>query len=375
MFVAGKNKGNGTGFAPRFVALIVSCALVVTAAVSVYYAFRFNQENKKILASQDVLTYTAGDELAELKIDAKIRENIEAAYATYQADMQNMLAIAAIIFTLFSIGVPLMQYEIMTKERIKEFDDKMEKFQKEEKAIQDKFDEKLEKMKKIEDRFNTLEGELSQIKTTYATVTYEQYGKVAVDTIIRFGGYEWMVLDINEKSQALLITKDIITKLPYHESGGNITWEHCSLRAYLNTELYEQFDEDDRNKIVEIQNKNPNTIYVTANGGLEVNTRGGNRTPDNIFLLSIEEAKRYFHTTERETSAHLENVFPKTYPQSNDLVAEYGKEAEWWWLRSPGHCEESAATVYKHGDMDIYGYGVANKEGGVRPALWLNLEQ
>jgi len=162
-----------------------------------------------------------------------------------------------------------------------------------------------------------------------------------IGSIMTFGSYQWQVLDIKDESQALLITKDIITKQPYHKPGGSVTWENCSLRAYLNGEFYMQFDEDDREKIVETKNKNLSTVYVTADGKREVNTKGGNPTTDNVFLLSVEETKKYFHTTECETPAALEGLWPKTYPKSDDLIAEYGKERYWWWLRSPGFFQNS----------------------------------
>jgi hypothetical protein len=46
--------------------------------------------------------------------------------------------------------------------------------------------------------------------------------------------------------------------------------------------------------------------------------------------------------------------------------------AWWWWLRSPGYSTRSVATVFLNGEMQIIGSD-ANHEGGVRPALWLNI--
>lgn len=55
-------------------------------------------------------------------------------------------------------------------------------------------------------------------------------------------------------------------------------------------------------------------------------------------------------------------------------VAKSNKNGSpWWWLRSPGTTGWEAAFVYEDGI--IYGPGnpLTKAEGGVRPALWLNL--
>ncbi|MCL2105531.1 MAG: MICOS complex subunit MIC60 [Oscillospiraceae bacterium] len=182
---------------------------------------------------------------------------------------------------------------------------------------------------------------------------------------------EWLVLDVDEKeNKALLITKDIVKEMPYHASGGDITWEHCSLRKYLNGEFYEEFSEDDRKRIKPTQNQNPHTRIDTAEG-FTIYTRGGNPTPDSIFLLSIEEAKQHFHTTEREIVILW--TMPKTYPQSDELIAKYGKKPAWWWLRSSGNIQDKAANVFDDGSINLAGAWVGNDDGGVRPALWVRL--
>jgi len=40
----------------------------------------------------------------------------------------------------------------------------------------------------------------------------------------------------------------------------------------------------------------------------------------------------------------------------------------WWWLRSPGNSQRTAALVCSHGDIVTFGIYV-NYELGVRPAL------
>ncbi|MCL2106146.1 MAG: DUF6273 domain-containing protein [Oscillospiraceae bacterium] len=360
--MAGKKSENHTHFTLRLVVIALSCALAFAVGLSSYSAYRYRLENKRIKASEDVLVYAKDDELAALKIEQRISKAVEDAYATYQADMQNILAVAGIIFTLFSIGVPLMQYQFMTKERVNEFDEKIA-------ALKGNL-EKVEEMKRD---IQALKDDVSRAKATYETAVYKQFGTTTVGMVIPFGGLDWLVLRIVE-GRALLITKDIVKLMPYHEFDGDITWEHCSLRKYLNGEFYGEFSEDDRKRIEPTQNQNPNTRYVTADGKTEVNTRGGNPTRDSVFLLSIEEAKQCFHTTEKEILSDWDDVMPKTYPQSDEMTAEYGKEPAWWWLRSPGINQYDAANVFGEGSINLGGRWVNSRVGGVRPALWLNLE-
>lgn len=72
---------------------------------------------------------------------------------------------------------------------------------------------------------------------------------------ILFGGYNWLVLDV-QASSALLIIKDIIEQHPYHNISKYITWADCSLREYLNNEFLERFDDADKSKIIPVTNIN-----------------------------------------------------------------------------------------------------------------------
>ena len=65
---------------------------------------------------------------------------------------------------------------------------------------------------------------------------------------------------------------------------------------------------------------------------------------DCIFLLSIDEYKKY----------------KNKIPHMNC----------WWWLRSPGHIFNRAASVYIDGSFISYGFNVRDDQSnGVRPAL------
>ena len=46
----------------------------------------------------------------------------------------------------------------------------------------------------------------------------------------------------------------------------------------------------------------------------------------------------------------------------------------WYWLRSPGDYQYYAAFVIYDVGVDVDGNFVNNDGGGVRPALWVNLD-
>lgn len=194
--------------------------------------------------------------------------------------------------------------------------------------------------------------------------------------IITFGGYEWRVLDI-KSTAALIITEDIVEKRPYHDVYKDTTWADCGLRKYLNGEFYEQFSEADKSRIIMVTNKNLDNPWF--------GTSGGDDTQDRLFLLDIEDVVcRYFG----DSGDHLRNRskkqnywFQRKDENNSKRISKFMGYDYWWWLRSPGRINRAAA--YIHGDpggcVGVNGNSVfftrfgAERDGGVRPALWLSL--
>ena len=153
----------------------------------------------------------------------------------------------------------------------------------------------------------------------------------------------WRVLDVDREAEtALLIAEKTVCEECYHELLTDITWEHCSLRKWLNGEYYENtFSEEERAAILECKLRNPdNPAY---------GTKGGNDTRDRIFLFSIEEAKKYFKK-DRDSAT-----------------------GTWWWLRSPGCLSKGAACVVDDGGIGNLGH-LVHFRIGVRPAMKINLK-
>jgi hypothetical protein len=162
--------------------------------------------------------------------------------------------------------------------------------------------------------------------------------------IVKFGQYEWRVLDVQD-GNALLITENIIENRCYHhDENADITWENCDLRGYLNNEFYHTFSDGEKSGISE-------TAVVNRDG-----TDGGNDTTDRIFLLNKDEVNRYFADDNARIAYNADG------------------ESDWWWLRSSGAL--SGAVYSADGeDKAYFGIcGVVTGDNGVRPALRLKLK-
>ena len=197
-----------------------------------------------------------------------------------------------------------------------------------------------------------------------------------MNDMIQFGAYSWRVLD-RQNGKALILSEGIIEKRPYHPYEVDITWAECDLHDYLNgvneyhgQGFYDRFSPQDKDRIAE-------TRVVTNNNPWH-GTPGGKAPNDKIFLLSIEEAVQYLCGIEKENiTLYLDKNNQECKWGVNDqynaarIAVNESGVADWWWLRSPGDEDYSAAEITDDGSIDITGNLVQAKNIGVRPALWL----
>ena len=210
-------------------------------------------------------------------------------------------------------------------------------------------------------------NELASIKST-----------VAVGDIIEFGAYEqdndtsngkepieWLVLE-RDGNKILVISKYALDVQPYNTEREKVTWETCTLRTWLNeTFLNEAFSEAEQTII--------QTTEVSADKNPNCNTDPGNDTKDKIFLLSIDEANKYFASDEARMCV------PTAYAIANvawtfDEFKVDGAATCWWWLRSSGLSQCDAAYVDNGGDVLSYGIDINFGRGCARPAMWIDLD-
>ncbi len=219
---------------------------------------------------------------------------------------------------------------------------------------------------------------------------------IAARDIIPFGHYpqtasgmdrtpiEWLVLETDpEGHKALLLSLFGLDAKPYHEEYGNVSWEKCSLRAWLNSEFFrEAFSAAEQEAVLFTEVGNgENQGYDWESLG-KTNTDGGNDTRDRVFLLSFREAGRYFGVEYSGIEGSAENTASRMLltPYALARDAFYNKTEALterrstgrWWLRSPGMDRSDAAFVEFNGSM--LSFHVDESSISVRPAIWIDLE-
>ncbi|MDF2822404.1 MAG: hypothetical protein K0R15_2852 [Clostridiales bacterium] len=193
-----------------------------------------------------------------------------------------------------------------------------------------------------------------------------------------FGEYEWRILDIKD-DKVLILTEEIIELRDYHNKSIDITWKDCELRRYLNGEFYDNFSENDRERIIETINTNPGNLWYKADGGED--------TIDKIFILSMDDVVRtYFGDSSRLLDYPSKNQrywFQRKDENNIKRRAAFLNSPWWWWVRTPGKNNRVAVYIHGDGNIGIQGNGVSKRNtnvihqltndnrGGIRPALWI----
>jgi len=152
---------------------------------------------------------------------------------------------------------------------------------------------------------------------------------------VSFGGYNWLVLDIQNKKALLLSKESIGEKRFHHTYKCNVTWDNCELKKYLNGDFFQKFNAAEKAMI----------------------------DYEGVFLLSEDEVNKYFGAKENEKNPNFTG----------------GR----WWLRTTmaGRIDiygnNNTYASYFPIEKDIYGtqrHESLTCELAVRPALWIRLQ-
>lgn len=177
-----------------------------------------------------------------------------------------------------------------------------------------------------------------------------------VDDCVKFGSYtqtsngqlqpiEWLVLS-REEDRILVVSKYALYANRFDRSSNN--WEKSEVRKWLNGEFY--------NKAFSNREKE----YIIFSNLSDVGTT------DNVFLLSKEDAERYFaNDSERQCK-------PTEYLVKKHNWNETNEGYVCWWLRSPGL--DFSFNIYDVSNKGIiHTYSVNYDFNVVRPALYIKL--
>jgi len=209
----------------------------------------------------------------------------------------------------------------------------------------------------------------TDLEQTLSTITL-----VPVGSTVQFGDCDWRVIEV-QSDKMLLLSETILEQRAYHPCYLGVTWEESKLRQYLNSDFLNNFDSADRSEIVETRITNPDNLWYSSDGG--------NDTCDKIFVLSIEEADRYFGNSGDYLNKRQKKYDNGKWISDNDgwilsnvhdssRVAKHNGLASLWWLRSPGYNDCTVSYVSTTGNIALNGDRVCIGRGGIRPALWIN---
>ena len=191
-----------------------------------------------------------------------------------------------------------------------------------------------------------------------AVISFGKYPMTAFGEVLPI---EWRVLD-EKDGRYLLLSDRGIDAVPFSSENREASWKTSSVRQWLNNDFYNAaFDDSEKARISVTVLENPgNPLYKTP---------GGEDTEDRIFLLSFDEAERYFSDDAERT------LTPTPYAVKNGALTSGKKPgSSFWWLRTPGRSYGYAACIRSGGmRIPVPGCLVNNGRIAVRPALWADL--
>lgn len=159
------------------------------------------------------------------------------------------------------------------------------------------------------------------------------------------GDFGWLVLDVQD-GKMLLMSKDVIGKMPYMEDSNKAAWKNSTLRSWLNKDFINSLPSGIQGSILETELSNEDSMGDTT---------------DRVFLLSFAEAISYLPSFEERQA--VINI------QGDDKDGD----TSGWWLRSPVNNSSLPAMVLNDGGAVKEGGFGPSVEDGIRPAFWIKL--
>lgn len=212
---------------------------------------------------------------------------------------------------------------------------------------------KIVSSSKENDLYSTLETANGWDKNNDIIIGKEKYHR-AKKSYFKYEPIKWRVIKC-ENGEALLLSDIVLDKQKYNKRLKKVTWEKSTLRKWLNKKFMNRaFSSSEQEAI--------HTTKVINEDNYYYKTDGGNDTLDKIYLLSLSE-------TDEEKEYGFTDSYGMTIKYSNYADLD---DYQYWWLRTPGEKNISAAAFDMSGKA-YGGGGESDMELGIRPVLHLNL--
>lgn len=169
---------------------------------------------------------------------------------------------------------------------------------------------------------------------------------------------QWEILLIEER-KILLVSRFAIDASPFHNKEGAVTWHSSNIREYLNGKFYNTAFNDREKKIIK-------ESIILPEGNISYDVDAGDVTCDRIFLFCASEVKRFMPLQDNRKKIVTSYALEKgAYTNGNDTCR--------WWLRNPGHSNDTIAEVDYNGQVHYYGMSSEYGRCGVCPAMWISV--
>lgn len=197
-----------------------------------------------------------------------------------------------------------------------------------------------------------------------STVLFGRY-KQDADKTEKNSELEWIVLDINDRQRALLVSKYVLDYRQYNPTASatagdqTVSWGRSAARSWLNKEFINSAFSDEEQKAIILR------IVDNSEEQSKKKIFGGDSTKDKVFLLSYAEVCKYFGNDQARIA------YATGYARTKGAEKESNGKASWL-TRSPDKINNTTTGVTA---IDTTGtlYAVENHVAiGIRPAIWVD---
>lgn len=195
--------------------------------------------------------------------------------------------------------------------------------------------------------------------------------KIRAGDRIRFAGDTYTVLE-RQGNRLFLLCDEVYPHYRYHKEKHDVTWQDCDLRKELNADfIAKHLSRDEQALLVTVTNQNRR--YFCG-------SRRDPETQDRVFILSEEEARRYFGMRSYYTANKLHD-YVDDLGRAN-AVESLLSDSELWldpvtkeftYLLRTRSDEADRVLAIHNGRIDPYEVAV-DTSVGVRPAMWIRVE-
>lgn len=223
-----------------------------------------------------------------------------------------------------------------------------------------------------EKKYSRLEEKKIELVKVENVEKKEEKHRYEIGDTITFGSYpqkrgsgtleplEWIILK-KEEGKAFLVSKKVIDCKTFHKNRIEMTWEASDMRHWLNESFYRKaFSGEERQQIQKTllrQSANP-----------KYRGKSENDTEDYVFLLDIEDIENLFWGQEEQICQPTEYAIGQGVFGSVDSGTA-------WWTRSLGKNPYSIVFVKNDGCIEYGGTFAICDFIGIRPAIWISVDE